>query len=79
MTIRLLPTEAPIPRLGFIPRPHALRWRSEPEQIEPRTPGTEVYMIQKAYARANAHAYSDLENEVGGWLLGSWRDRKSVV
>ncbi len=73
MTIRLLPIEAPIPRSGFIPRPHALRWRSEPEQIEPRAPGTEIYMTQKAYARANAHAHSDLENEVGGWLIGNWR------
>jgi proteasome lid subunit RPN8/RPN11 len=30
-------------------------------------------MTQKAYIRANVHAQSDLENEIGGWLIGSWR------
>jgi proteasome lid subunit RPN8/RPN11 len=41
-------------------------------------PAVSVFITQKAYVRFCAHAGSDLDNEVGGWLLGKWRmDRKS--
>ena len=37
-----------------------------------------VFVTQRAFVRFCAHAGSDLENEVGGWLVGYWRaDRDS--
>jgi proteasome lid subunit RPN8/RPN11 len=72
-SIRLLPLDTPTPRPGKIPLRYARRWSSEAERVQPRCPGVEVFLTQKAYIRANAHAQSDLENEIGGWLIGSWR------
>jgi len=72
--IRLLPIETPAPRIGYIPFKHARYWRSDIELSNPRQAGTAVFMTQKAYVRANVHANSDLDNEVGGWLVGSWRE-----
>lgn len=71
--IRLLPVETPTPRLGKIPLRYASRWLSDKELADPRQPGVTVFMTQKAYVRANVHAHSDLDNEVGGWLIGNWR------
>ena len=73
-SIRLLPLETPAPRIGYIPSRHARYWRSDIELSNPGQPGTAVFMTQKAYVRANVHANSDLENEVGGWLIGNWRE-----
>ena len=71
--IRLLPHDPPGPQPGHMPLRQARRWRSEFELLEPRQPGLEVFLAPRAYTRANAHAQSDLENEVGGWLIGSQR------
>ena len=71
--IRLLPHDPPGPQPGHMPLRQARRWRSEFELLEPRQPGLEVFLTPRAYTRANAHAQSDLENEVGGWLIGSQR------
>jgi proteasome lid subunit RPN8/RPN11 len=49
-------------------------WRTDLEIAQPRQPSVRVFLAQKAYVRANAHAQSDLENEVGGWLIGSWKN-----
>jgi len=41
-------------------------------------PFVSVFMTQRAYVACCAHAADDLENEVGGWLVGKWRaDRRS--
>ena len=72
--IRLLPLETPTPKIGYVPFKHARYWRSDVEPGHPRQPGIAVFMTQKAYVRANVHAQSDLDNEVGGWLIGSWRE-----
>jgi proteasome lid subunit RPN8/RPN11 len=71
--IRLLPLETPPPTPGYIPLQYARGWRSDVELTEARQPGVTVFMTQKAYVRANVHAQSDLENEVGGWLIGAHR------
>jgi len=71
--IRLLPADQPIPQRGYIPLRHARSWRSGFELEGPRQPGIQVFLTPRAYLRANAHAHSDLENEVGGWMIGSWR------
>jgi len=72
--VRLLPLDTPAPQRGYIPFNHSRYWRSPFEVGNPSQPGIAVFLTQKAYARANAHAHSDLNNEVGGWLIGSWRE-----
>jgi proteasome lid subunit RPN8/RPN11 len=71
--IRLLPIETPPPTPGYIPFRYARGWRSDAELAEVRQPGVTVFLTQKAYVRANVHAQSDLDNEVGGWLIGARR------
>jgi proteasome lid subunit RPN8/RPN11 len=71
--IRLLPIEKPSPRPGRIPIPYARRWRSDVELESPGQPGVSVFLTPKAYVRANVHAQSDMNNEIGGWLIGSWK------
>ena len=39
-------------------------------------PILDVFMTQGAFIRACAHAGSDLDNEVGGWMVGQWRSDK---
>ncbi|MFN2112955.1 MAG: Mov34/MPN/PAD-1 family protein [Anaerolineales bacterium] len=68
--IRLLPLETPPPTQGYIPFRHARGWRSDAELADAGQPAVTVFLTQKAYVRANVHAQSDLENEVGGWLIG---------
>jgi proteasome lid subunit RPN8/RPN11 len=70
--IRLEPTKTHQPRPGNIPYRRAWRWCSPHEGAEADS-GLDVFMTQGAYVRACAHAGSDLNNEVGGWLLGKWR------
>jgi proteasome lid subunit RPN8/RPN11 len=72
-SIRLLPLETPPAVPGNIPFRQARQWRADIELTEPRQPGVTVFLTQKAYLRANAHAHSDLNNEVGGWLIGARR------
>jgi proteasome lid subunit RPN8/RPN11 len=71
-SIRLLPPESPEPKSAHIPTDISRRWWSELEDGI-QTPTIPVFMTQKAYVKANVHAGSDLENEVGGWLVGKWR------
>jgi proteasome lid subunit RPN8/RPN11 len=72
--IRLLPVQTPPPSPGYIPIKYARQWRSDIELADPLQPGLTVFLTQKAYARANAHAHSDLDHEVGGWLIGARRE-----
>jgi len=71
-SIRLLPTGQPEPRQGYIPNNRAMRWRSPGEEGVPE-PVISVFVSQRAFVRCCAHAGSDLNNEVGGWLVGKWR------
>ncbi len=71
--IRLLPIETPTPQPGYIPFKQSRHWRSNIELTHPSQPGITVFMTQKAYVRANVHAQSDMDNEIGGWLIGNWR------
>jgi proteasome lid subunit RPN8/RPN11 len=76
--IRLLPIEKPIPRPGNIPIRYARRWLSDVELVEPGQPGITVFLTPKAYVRANVHAQSDMDNEIGGWLIGSWKEDQAT-
>ena len=57
---------------GYTPYARARRWWSDVEDEE-RPPHVPVFVTQKAYVRICKHAGSDLENEVGGWLIGKQR------
>ena len=58
---------------GYTPYTRARRWWSDVE-AEERPPSVPVFVTQKAYVRINKHAGSDLDNEVGGWLIGKQRN-----
>ena len=76
--IRLAPQEELVPRSTRIPFRRARRWRSQGEENLYGVPAVSVFVTQAAYWRFNAHAQSDLQNEVGGWLIGKWRlDKQS--
>lgn len=69
--VRLQDSDARAPRASHIPLAHARRWRSPLE--DGVRPSVQVFVTAAAYIRFCAHAGSDLENEVGGALVGSWR------
>ena len=71
--IRLMPDESPGAKLGQIPKQRARLWHTDVEFAKNRTPVVSVFVKQKAYIRICVHAGSDLDNEVGGWLVGEWR------
>jgi proteasome lid subunit RPN8/RPN11 len=74
--IRLLPPGRPSPRQAHIPDGRALRWRS-PYESDELAPAVQVFVSQRAFVRFCAHAGSDLYNEVGGWLVGKWREDRN--
>lgn len=75
--ICLTESEKTKPRLAYIPYQQAISWVS-PVQKRGLNPSVSVFVTQRAYVRFCAHAGSDLENEVGGWLIGKWRADKST-
>ncbi len=61
-----------------MPLARARLWRAPFE--DGCRPAVLLFVTAKAYLRLSAHAGSDLENEVGGALVGTWRvDRRSGV
>jgi proteasome lid subunit RPN8/RPN11 len=75
--IRLEPPETPKPRSAHIPLNHALHWKA-PFDGRASEPFVSVFVSPKAFTRICAHAESDLENEIGGWLVGKWRLDKTL-
>lgn len=71
-SIRLLPSQTPEPTSAPIPTGISRRWWSDVENGI-QEPPIAIFVTQKAYVKINVHAGSDLENEVGGWLVGSVR------
>lgn len=69
--INLSPGNPPQARRTTTPYGRAQRWLSPYENQESH-PGVNVFITQRAYVRICAHAGSDLNNEVGGWLVGKW-------
>lgn len=72
-SIRLLPQEETLPSTTRIPLHRALNWRPKSTAASNGKPAVSVFVTQKAFVRFCAHASSDLENEVGGWMLGKKR------
>jgi proteasome lid subunit RPN8/RPN11 len=72
--IHLAPLVNNPPRPAPAPLEPALRWDSPFDQ-DGFLPEVAVFLAQQAYARIHVHAASDLDNEVGGILVGqSCRD-----
>lgn len=53
-----------------MPIRHAKRWFSVETEGKLANPQLKVFLTQNAYLRICAHAGSDLDNEVGGWMAG---------
>jgi proteasome lid subunit RPN8/RPN11 len=70
--IYLTPPDESRPRRAHMPVHRALRWRTIFEANEPEKT-VSIFVTPRAFVRFSAHAGSDLENEVGGWLVGKWR------
>jgi proteasome lid subunit RPN8/RPN11 len=61
------------PPSSRIPYASALRWRPRGDRRNRAAPAVDVFFSQKAYLEACNSASSDMENEVGGWLIGKRR------
>jgi proteasome lid subunit RPN8/RPN11 len=72
LSIRLMSNGPLQPPRAHIPCRWSWRWRSLVED-DRLTPGVAVFVTQRSYVSICAHAGSDLDNEVGGWLVGKWR------
>jgi proteasome lid subunit RPN8/RPN11 len=70
--IRIAPPEEPEPHRGHTPIARAHCWRSPFEEND-ETSSTAIFMTQRAYVRCCVHAGSDMNNEVGGGLVGKRR------
>ncbi len=70
--IALIPPDRSKPRRASMPVDRSRRWTSADEN-EGYVSQLTVFVSPKAYVRFCAHTGSDLENEVGGWLVGKWR------
>lgn len=75
--IRLKPAETPKPRRAHIPLSRALYWQA-PFDHSLSEPAVHIFVSPRAFERVCAHAGSDLDNEVGGWLIGKWRRDKKL-
>lgn len=75
--ITISPSESRQPRRAHIPYGCAVRWCSTMEHSD-LDPQVKVFVSPRAFVRFCAHAGSDLDNEVGGWLIGKWcQDKRS--
>jgi proteasome lid subunit RPN8/RPN11 len=50
----------------------SVRWIPKDEELNGNHPPVDVFVTQNAYVRMCAHAGSDLDNEVGGWMAGKY-------
>jgi proteasome lid subunit RPN8/RPN11 len=69
--LNVLPSDYPAPLKTKMPLKGARRWVSPDEELG-FTPLTRVFVAQDAYCRVMEHTASDMENEVGGVLVGNW-------
>ena len=74
--IQLLPSEQALPRSTRIPYAQAISWKPARKVEKAPDPVVSVFMTRPSFSECCNHALSDMENEVGGWLLGKWRTDK---
>jgi proteasome lid subunit RPN8/RPN11 len=70
--VRLGPPEAADPRPSRMPLARARRWNS-PFDRDGNKAAVSVFFTQPAFVRVCSLAGRDLDNEVGGALIGQWR------
>ncbi len=76
--IRLIPEHLQPTQQGRMPLSRSIRWVPAGSEDHQTAPAVEIFFSQRAYIRACAIAGQDLNNEIGGWLLGKHRvDRTS--
>jgi proteasome lid subunit RPN8/RPN11 len=70
--VRLSANNAIEPVVTRIPYHRAVRWHPKDEEMNQQQPPLSIFLTQNAYVRMCAHAGSDLDNEVGGWMAGKY-------
>jgi proteasome lid subunit RPN8/RPN11 len=77
IAIRLSAPASVGPKKACMPVARSKRWES-PHEFKGAQPLVKVFLSQSAYCRINLHSNTELDDEVGGALLGLWcRDRDS--
>jgi proteasome lid subunit RPN8/RPN11 len=75
--IRISSPDGVLPRQACMPVARSKRWES-PHEFKGARPLVKVFLSQSAYCKINLHANSELDDEVGGALVGIWcQDRDS--
>jgi proteasome lid subunit RPN8/RPN11 len=69
--IRINPSTILRPRQACMPTARSKRWESQHEYKGAR-PLVRVFLSQSAYCRISLHSTSELDDEVGGALVGLW-------
>ncbi len=75
-SVRLLPTEEVPPRSTRIPYPRSIAWAPPHIKEDSPEPIVSVFMTRPSLWECCNQAQSDMDNEVGGWLLGKYRQDK---
>jgi len=60
------------PQRTRMPTHKAIRWEPRDEEMKRIPAPLSIFLTQNAYVRICAHAGSDLDNEVGGWMAGKY-------
>jgi len=53
-----------------LPLARAQSWVRDEQRSS--VPAVKVFVTQQAFLKVSAHSRSDMQNEVGGWLAGTW-------
>jgi proteasome lid subunit RPN8/RPN11 len=70
--VNISPPDLFKPQTACLPVEKARRWNSSFDDDINLTPVVSVFLTQPAYSRICMHAASDLDQEVGGFLVGQW-------
>jgi len=71
LSLQVAPADMMEPITTPLPRNKARRWNS-PYDTTGLHPLVSVFVTQPAYSRICVHSVSDLDNEVGGFMVGEW-------
>jgi proteasome lid subunit RPN8/RPN11 len=66
------------PGTARIPYSNSVLWKQKGERKNRVSPAVDIFFSQNAFLAADTSAHSDLDNEVGGWLVGKRRKDKLV-
>lgn len=60
------------PKVACMPLARSKHWLSPYDQMGPQNSSVKVFLSQSAYCRIVMHAGSEMDDEVGGALIGLW-------